>query len=173
MAVPNGTTETPGGEAWHRAAPIVGAILGLLVPVLFVVVAGGGGSGSSVDSDGDGLLPVATTLPPPGSTSDREAPDGIVALEQIGLSVDPRSSQRPWSDIGAIDGLLTFRGNPTRTFHGRGPVPDEPEVLWSRTIGCSNSSVGGEAKVWCGTGWTGQPAVFPAPDGDGWWVGVG
>lgn len=132
-----------------------------------------GDSSSDTTLGPDGLLPVATTLPPPGSTSDRQAPTFDGSLARSGLSIDPRSSQQPWSTIGAIDGLLTFRGNPTRTFHGRGPIPDDPEILWSRSIGCSNSAVGGEAKVWCGTGWTGQPAVFPAPDGDGWWVGVG
>lgn len=156
-----------------RVAVVAGALLGLLVPLAFVVFAGGDGSESSAEGALDGLLPVVTTLPPPGSTSDRQAPTIDGSLARSGLSIDPRSSQRPWSAIGAIDGLLTFRGNPTRTFHGRGPIPDDPEILWSRSIGCSNSAVGGEAKVWCGTGWTGQPAVFPAPDGDGWWVGVG
>jgi outer membrane protein assembly factor BamB len=115
------------------------------------------------DGDGSAGGPASGT---PGEGSD--------ALTVGGLQVDPRSSQRPWSDIGAIEGLLTFRGNPTRTFHGRGPVPDDPEILWSRTIGCSNSTVGGEPKTWCGTGWTGQPSVFPAPGGEGgWWVGIG
>ena len=89
-----------------------------------------------------------------------------------GLEVDPASSGLPWSALGAVEGLLTFRGNPTRTFYGRGPVPEGPSVLWSTTIGCSDSPVGGETKTWCGTGWTGQPAVFPSPGGD-WWLGVG
>ncbi|MEM7276270.1 MAG: PQQ-binding-like beta-propeller repeat protein [Actinomycetota bacterium] len=96
------------------------------------------------------------------------------------LWVNPRSSGLPWASLGTIDGLLTFRGNPTRTFHGRGPIPDDPEILWQRTIGCSNSPVGGQPKTWCGSGWTGQPAVFPAPGeregasaGDRWWVAVG
>ncbi len=122
------------------------------------------------------LTVVTTTVAPGGGDETAGAPD----LELGGMRVDPRSSQRPWSDLGAIEGLLTFRGSPTRSFHGRGPVPEDPEVLWSRTIGCSNSSVGGQPKVWCGTGWTGQPAVFPAPTpagsaagGGGWWVGVG
>lgn len=64
---------------------------------------------------------------------------------------------RPWGD-----GLLTFRGNPTRTFYGRGPVPADPAEVWSfpdRAM-CSDSAVGGETTTWCGTGWTGQPAVF-------------
>lgn len=64
----------------------------------------------------------------------------------------------------AMPGLLTFRGSPTRTYHGEGPVPAAPQVLWSypgETGGmCAESTVGGEARTWCGTGWTGQPAVF-------------
>ena len=93
------------------------------------------------------------------------------------LSVDPQSSGLAWASLGSIDGLLTFRGNPTRTYHGRGPLPSDPEILWQETIGCSNSPVGGEPKTWCGSGWTGQPAVFPAPGtepaDDAWWVAVG
>lgn len=81
--------------------------------------------------------------------------------------VDPGSSTKPWSALGAADGLLTFRGNPTRTYHGRGPVPTNPIVRWSHYIGCSNSSVGGTDKQWCGSGWTGQPAVFEL---DGRWT---
>ena len=104
------------------------------------------------------------------------ADDGRLDIDRGRLSgrggIDPASSGRPWSTLGAVEGLLTFRGNPTRTFHGRGPIPQRPEVLWSTSIGCSNSPVGGEDKTWCGTGWTGQPAVFRAPDGN-WWIGIG
>jgi outer membrane protein assembly factor BamB len=60
-----------------------------------------------------------------------------------------------------------FRGNPTHTYHGRGPVPDGLEELWRFPDQpmCSTSSLGGAAKVWCGTGWTGQPVVWERPDG--------
>ncbi len=111
---------------------------------------------------------------------------GIGALpDHDQVWVHPRSTGLPWSAIGAVDGLLTFRGNPTRTFHGRGPIPVEPTIGWRREIGCSESAVGSEPKTWCGTGWTGQPSVFPAPvapgsEDDGsqeggleFWVGVG
>ena len=43
--------------------------------------------------------------------------------------VDPASVGEPYGDT--VDGLLTFRGNPTRTYYGRGPVPSEPKVVWS------------------------------------------
>ncbi len=87
--------------------------------------------------------------------------------------VDPDSSGHPWSTFGAIEGLLTFRGNPTRTYYGRGPIPTDPGILWRHEIGCSISPVGAEVREWCGTGWTGQPAVFPHPTGDGWVVAFG
>lgn len=67
----------------------------------------------------------------------------------------------------AVEGLLTFRGSPTRTFYGRGPVPTEPEIRWRFPDEgglCRRSTVGNETKTWCGTGWTGQPALFPRGD---------
>jgi outer membrane protein assembly factor BamB len=68
-------------------------------------------------------------------------------------------------------GLLTFRGNATRTFYGTGPVPQDPKVVWSYPGGskklCAHSKVDiGEHQkssgndLWCGSGWTGQPSVF-------------
>jgi len=123
---------------------------------------------------------------------ERQSRGRIRNLENGRLWVDPRSSGLPWSTLGSVEGLLTFRGNPTRTYHGQGPVPEQPEVLWSVNIGCSNSSVGGAPKQWCGTGWTGQPSVFRPPArqtgsereresgaatndaaGSEWWVGIG
>jgi hypothetical protein len=89
------------------------------------------------------------------------------------LWVDTASSGRPWSALGAAEGLLTFRGNPTRSYYGRGPVPERPRVLWTFDVGCSSSPVGGEPKVWCGSGWTGQPAVFRSPTTGAWWVAFG
>ncbi len=86
--------------------------------------------------------------------------------------VDPASSGQPWGDT--VEGLLTFRGNPTRTYYGEGPIPAAPEILWRFPADekmCSTSSVGGESRTWCGSGWTGQPAIF---ERDGrTWVAVG
>lgn len=48
----------------------------------------------------------------------------------------------------ATDGLLTFRGSASRTYHGEGPVPSDPAVVWSypgESGGlCAESTVGGE-----------------------------
>ena len=73
--------------------------------------------------------------------------------------VDRTTVGEPW---GSAVGLLQFRGNPTHTWYGRGPAPRAPDQLWRFPDGamCSNSSVGSEVTRWCGTGWTGQPAVW-------------
>ena len=80
-----------------------------------------------------------------------------------------RAEGRPWGD--EVAGLLTFRGNPTRTWYGAGPVPTNPAVAWRfpDSAMCSESSVAGEVRQWCGTGWTGQPSVFER-DGRTWLV---
>jgi hypothetical protein len=69
----------------------------------------------------------------------------------------------------AFPGLTTFRGNATRDYYGSGPMPSNPQVLWRypKTGGlCAKSNGSGigfhaGTKVWCGTGWTGQPNVIP------------
>jgi outer membrane protein assembly factor BamB len=80
-------------------------------------------------------------------------------------------TEAPSEEQPAVEGLLTFRGNATRTYYGEGPVPAKPAVTWTYpdTAMCSKSSVGKETKEWCGTGWTGQPAVFEK-DGRTWLV---
>jgi hypothetical protein len=68
--------------------------------------------------------------------------------------------------------VLTFRGNPSRSYYGAGPVPrSRPEVLHRVPDEpmCRSSSNLGETKVWCGMGWTGQPLVFDR-DGRRWLV---
>lgn len=84
---------------------------------------------------------------------------------------DPARAGEAWPDA-TVDGLLTFRGNPTRSFHGTGPVPTDPTVDYTFPAEggmCGESTNLGETKVWCGMGWTGQPAVFER-DGRTWTV---
>jgi len=66
-------------------------------------------------------------------------------------------------------GLTTFRGNASRSYYGRGPVPRRPKILWRYppTGGlCSRSKDLGVTRTWCGTGWTGQPNVLVHGDGE-------
>jgi hypothetical protein len=107
----------------------------------------------------------------PGELVEAIAP-GLAAPSDYDGWVDPASSGKPWSS--EIVGQLTFRGNPTRSYYGLGPVPTDPQILWRYPASggmCGQSTVGGETKTWCGTGWTGQPSVWK--DGDRTWVSFG
>ena len=119
-----------------------------------------GRPGAQVDADGDGKPDVSVT-----PTTAGLAPEPVVPYDGW---VNPASSGEPWSTD--VVGQLTFRGNPTRSYYGLGPVPKAPEVQWRYPSSggmCGQSSVGGEAKTWCGTGWTGQPSVWEE-DGRTW-----
>ncbi len=69
----------------------------------------------------------------------------------------------PW---GQVEGLTMFRGSPTRSWYGKGPLPSNPKVLWRYPDKpmCSYSEAEGVTKQWCGSGWTGQPVVWERPD---------
>ncbi len=111
-------------------------------------------------SAADDLAAAVTTSTAPSTTTPAAAPSA-------GWS-DPALVGQPYPGA-SVAGLLTFRGNPTRTFHGTGPVRDEVEVGWRFPDGdgmCGESTNLGETKLWCGMGWTGQPAVVEAPPWD-------
>lgn len=58
---------------------------------------------------------------------------------------------------------MTFRGNPTRSLSGSGPASRAPNVRWTypqQGALCGESVDGGVPALWCGTGWTGQPALW-------------
>jgi outer membrane protein assembly factor BamB len=155
--LPRRTTGPPahlddrGRRRW--AVPILGA-LGALV-----MAAGAFTIYQVASTSDDGADPDTDALAPPAPTTTTET---------------PTTTEPPGPASGfATPGLLTFRGSASRSYHGEGPVPTDPDVLWSYpgTSGgmCSESTVGGEARVWCGSGWTGQPAVFER-DGRTWVV---
>lgn len=104
--------------------------------------------------------PAATASPAPSASTG----------PFVGWS-DPAGVGKPYGT--KVNGLLTFRGNPTRTFYGTGPVPrTKPGQLWkfpkSGSL-CSLSTDEHGQREWCGSGWTGQPAVFER-DGKTWVV---
>jgi outer membrane protein assembly factor BamB len=94
-------------------------------------------------------------------------------------SADPEVAANPDAPASGFKtpGLLTFRGSPTRSYYGAGPIPQSPKVLWTYPGDgekmCAHSEVDkGEHSgdfLWCGSGWTGQPAVFER-DGRTWVV---
>ena len=86
------------------------------------------------------------------------APQPFVRREDVGRPIAADS----------VVGLTMFRGNATRTFYGMGPVPRDPHILWRIPSGrpmCAISYVARQPLQWCGSGWTGQPAVVERPDG--------
>ena len=116
------------------------------------------------------------------ATRPSPAPDPDVAADGANPNAetdgdDPAAVNEPWRApwmiptqgsllhgrrFGDVDGLLVFRGNPTRTFYGEGPVPREPAIAWSAPSErmCSVEELPDERKVWCGIGWTGQVVLL-------------
>lgn len=84
-----------------------------------------------------------------------------LAQQSLDIYVSPQSVGQPW---GRAEGLLQFRGNPTRTWYGDGTLANNYQVGWrypDRSALCAIS----DKKQWCGSGWTGQPAIWRRPDG--------
>lgn len=158
----------------HRHPLNVGAGLAVLLLgsslVLFILFAGGGDSTPDTTS-----LESALTTLTLGTTGDPTATTGTTIITETTTSTTrPIDPLRDWSDArlvgqpyGEIEGLLTFRGNPSRTYYGEGPVPDAPALKWiyPDTPMCSSSTDLGITSTWCGNGWTGQPVVWERPDG--------
>ncbi len=107
---------------------------------------------------------ITTTTAPPATTP---ATTTTTTLPTRALGTVPGwTVGRPWPDPPI--GLTMFRGNPTRSWYGSGPLSDDsPDIQWvyPSSAMCGFSSVGGESRQWCGTGWTGQPVVWERPDG--------
>lgn len=90
---------------------------------------------------------------------------GFFETDYEGLA-DPAGFGRPYPNA-ENEGLLTFRGNPSRSYYGQGPVPrTTPAELYRfpDKAMCRSSLNLGETKVWCGMGWTGQPTIVERDD---------
>ena len=128
-----------------------------------------GGSAETTTTD------AASTVP--GLTSPTKAGSSAAGLAKVPKTpydgwVDPKTSGEPWSS--KVLGQITFRGNPTRSYYGLGPVPKHPKVLWKTPASggwCSQSPVGNTPHSWCGSGWTGEPSVWE--QGGKTWVSLG
>jgi outer membrane protein assembly factor BamB len=132
---------------------------------------------ASPDTTGVGVLITTTTTEAPttsgsGTTATTGTTGATDTTEETTTTtgptlhawVDRSTIGEPW---GSTEGLLMFRGNPTNTWYGTGPVPETPEVMWQYPDGpmCSESTDLGVTSTWCGNGWTGQPVIWVRPDG--------
>ena len=71
--------------------------------------------------------PIPTVIPEVKAPLEPEpAPTVMITPDPYPGWVDPSSVGSPWGTT--VEGLLTFRGNPTRTFYGTGPIPRNPEL---------------------------------------------
>ena len=140
------------------AALLIGAMVGVASFVAGRNRAGTETAGPSATSTTRG---TTTTTSPPATAPPSTA---------VTTTTEPLPPARVGEAWGSVDGLAMFRGNPSRNYYGTGPLPDDvPEVLWQYPDEgdpmCGQSTVAGETTTWCGTGWTGQPAVWVRPDG--------
>src|SRR3970040_1045320 len=71
--------------------------------------------------------PNAPTTEPSTTTSTRPTTTTTVPPVRDPGTVPGFTVGQPW---GTTVGVTMFRGNPTRTFYGAGPVPDTPTVAW-------------------------------------------
>jgi outer membrane protein assembly factor BamB len=103
-----------------------------------------------------------------GATTTTAPPKGAYFRTASKAWADPRGFGQPYPNA-KVEGLLTFRGNPSRSYYGEGPVPATPKVLhrFPETPMCKSSMNLGTTKVWCGMGWTGQPDIV-VRDGRTW-----
>jgi PQQ-like domain len=159
----------------HRRPPRAGfgRLLILLVVLMLVALVWRSGAIGSLlgGSDEPSAKGTATTGTGPASPTDRASarPSAKVsAAASARAGVDAAGVPTPAPINTAFPGLTTFRGNATRTYYGEGPLPSHPKVLWRypKTGGmCLRSSNIDGTRVWCGTGWTGQPNVVPGKNG--------
>jgi hypothetical protein len=144
---------------------LVAGVLALLVSV--VVDARGDGDGSRSRSEAGGDEGDAGDGDDGGDGGEEpEPPEGELFRTDFEGLADPAGFGRPYPNA-TVEGLLTFRGNPSRSYYGVGPVPTvAPRIV--RTFPdvpmCSESTDLGVTKVWCGMGWTGQPTIVERED---------
>jgi hypothetical protein len=126
---------------------------------IVVAMAERGGEVDQATRAADTTVPPSSSSGPSSSTS--SSTTTTTAPPFTGWS-DPARVGQPYST--KVNGLLTFRGNLTRTYYGTGPMPrTAPEQQWRfpKSGGmCSESSDQYGTRTWCGSGWTGEPAVF-------------
>jgi outer membrane protein assembly factor BamB len=149
---------------------VILAMISATVVIVVAIVVGGADTGRDDDTVASERRLGEDSSPATGSTNTTVTTTTTTTRPPFTGWSDPFLVGKPYGD--KVDGLLTFRGNPTRTYYGKGPVPTAPAVQWRFPASgglCSPSIDQSGEQIWCGTGWTGQPAVFER-DGRTWVV---
>ncbi|OFW65098.1 MAG: hypothetical protein A2135_03825 [Actinobacteria bacterium RBG_16_67_15] len=147
----------------------IGATVGFLLVVTSVIlfVVFGAGSGTTTTTD----LGSLTTIPFTTTTDDGSGTTTATTAEETTTTTTTTLPINTWVDRSTVgqrwgsdevQGVLMFRGNPTNTWYGSGPIPATPEIKWKFPDApmCSQSTDLGTTATWCGNGWTGQPVVW-------------
>ncbi len=125
-----------------------------------------------------GTSGATTTTPATSSTTERPTTTTSTSSTTTTTTLPKRPLNQipgwtvgqPW---GEVPGITMFRGSPTRTYYGSGPIGPDPSLVWRYPSDggmCAMTSIGGEQTRWCGQGWTGQPTIHERPDGKTWLI---
>jgi outer membrane protein assembly factor BamB len=156
----------------HRREPKLGfsAVI-VVLALLTAAVWAWRSEGFGLYGPGDASAPGIGASAPGGSigagSPRASSPSVHASPTSAGASEAAPTAPAPGPINTKYPGLTTFRGNATRDYYGAGPVPTRPVLRWRapRSGGyCGTSSNLGVTKVWCGTGWTGQPNVIQHPN---------
>ncbi len=166
--------------------PLALVAVAVLAGTAIATLTGPGGPPPPDDVDaaagsGPGTTDAAPAPPTPRPDVAEGADDGAPDRPAAAWTVPAPGSLLHGSAYGT--GFTVFRGNPTRTFYGTGPVPRDPRVVWSapdermcstETLPVPSASSAGSGtdadpttpdapatvtREWCGIGWTGQVLV--------------
>ena len=80
----------------------------------------------------------------------------LVALPPVARGDEPTAPPRPSADSFDPKGMSMFRGNPSHTHYGTGPLPEKLEVLWKFRTSRFKTELREQPYTWTGTGWSGQ-----------------
>jgi eukaryotic-like serine/threonine-protein kinase len=81
----------------------------------------------------------------------------VAGPTRAGAADDPVPAWDLGEDSASTKTMLMFRGNPSRTFYGTGPLPDSPRLKWQIAM---RGVAASDGRVWEGTGWSGQPVKW-------------
>lgn len=110
-----------------------------------------------------GVAAGASFIPSAGAfAQDKKKDERENFTEPEGLTGEPLSLPE-WKygeSSTSTETMLMFRGNPTHTFYGTGPVSEKPKEIWSQELARFHTTLRGRKKTWTGTGWSGQPSML-------------